>query len=682
MNEKGRTTNAHEYHLSPALFSVEEVEHMWIRMSDGVRLAARLWLPERPDGMPTPAILEYIPYRKRDISRARDESNHPVFARHGYACVRVDMRGSGDSEGVKADMYSPEEFDDAIEVIDWIADQPWCDGTVGMMGTSWGGTACLQAAARRPEGLKAVIAVCATHNRFDDDIHHMGGCLLTDTVEWGITLPVILASPPDPDTVGPGWRELWQQRLEALSFPVEHWVRHETCDAYWRTGAVNEIPDAIQCPVLAVGGWADRYSNTVMPLLAQSHERCWGIVGPWGHHYPDVGSPGPGMAFQQEAIRWWDRWLKGADNGVETLPKLRAWMQDYVQPANRIERRPGRWVGESSWPSARIELTELYLSAGRLQPQPNSKRETVGVPASLAVGSAAGDTGYFGRDGGLPLDQSDDDAHSLVFETGPLETAIEILGSAGLSVSLDSDQAVATLAARLNDVPPDGGVSRVAYAVRNLALDDNGEREDQWVPGESRSVEVRFPHTAYRFARGHRIRLALSSAYWPLIWPAPRSPCITLHLNHARLKLPVRLGSDRDNHIVMAAPERQINPGITELSTPALERWVDRVDAIGRRSIGWHQPLRRVRFNAIDLEFGLETHAEHCIEPRDPTSASSRFEHRLHYHRNNWTVDVSGHARLTSTETEYCLEGAVEVRENGEVIFYREWAPVIPRTCS
>ncbi|MEJ2177315.1 MAG: CocE/NonD family hydrolase, partial [Gammaproteobacteria bacterium] len=265
---------------------VKEVEHCWIPMPDGTRLSARLWLPILPKDERSPAILEYIPYRKRDMVRARDERNHSVFACAGYACVRVDMRGSGDSEGQMMDMYDTKELDDAVEVINWIATQPWCTGSVGMMGTSWGGTSALQTAARRPEALKAIVAVCATNNRYEDDIHHMGGCLLTDTVEWGATLPAILASPPDPETVGPGWRALWKKRLEGLSFPLENWIRHETKNEYWRWGSVSEYPEAITCPVLMIGGWSDRYSNTVMNFLEQGHDRCWGIIGPWGHHYP------------------------------------------------------------------------------------------------------------------------------------------------------------------------------------------------------------------------------------------------------------------------------------------------------------------------------------------------------------------------------------------------------------
>src|SRR5215510_2190048 len=128
---------------------VRKVEHFWITLKDGCRLAARMWLPADAETKPVPAILEYIPYRKRDGTRGRDEPMHAYFAGHGYAAIRVDTRGSGESDDVLQDEYLQLELDDAVEVIDWITRQPWCDGKVGMMGKSWGGFNCLQVAAMR-----------------------------------------------------------------------------------------------------------------------------------------------------------------------------------------------------------------------------------------------------------------------------------------------------------------------------------------------------------------------------------------------------------------------------------------------------------------------------------------------------------------------------------------------------
>ncbi|HEX2174964.1 MAG TPA: CocE/NonD family hydrolase, partial [Nocardioidaceae bacterium] len=149
-------------------YDVHADEHIWIPMSDGVRLAARLWRPESSDDQPVPAILEYIPYRQRDLSSKRDSIHHPYLAGHGYASLRVDIRGSGDSEGVLVDEYTEQEHRDAEEVLAWLAEQPWCDGRTGMMGISWGGFAALQVAARRPPSLRAIVACSFTDDRYAD----------------------------------------------------------------------------------------------------------------------------------------------------------------------------------------------------------------------------------------------------------------------------------------------------------------------------------------------------------------------------------------------------------------------------------------------------------------------------------------------------------------------------------
>ena len=663
---------------------VIEIEHCWIPMSDGIRLSARLWLPEKKEQSPTPAIVEYIPYRKRDMVRLRDERNHPVFARHGYACIRVDMRGSGDSEGLMADMYSSEEISDGLEVIQWIAEQSWCDGQVGMMGTSWGGTSSLQMASRKPDALKAIIAVCATDNRFDDDIHHMGGCLLTDTLEWGATLPAILSSPPDPETVGPNWRQIWQQRLDHCAFPLENWIRHETRDAYWRSGSVCETPDAISCPMLLIGGWVDRYSNTVMNLLSRSKSPCWGIVGPWGHHYPDIGMPGPGMNFQAEALRWWDRWLSGRQNGIEEEPRLRVWRQEYTSPQNKIHERPGTWISEDQWPSSNVTPRTYRLGSGVLSDSAEvDSGKTAFVPNNLRIGSASGDTGYFGRDGGLPLDQREDDARSLVFDTAPLESPLDILGHTVVTVTLEVDQPVATLVVRLNDVAPDGASSRVVFGIGNLALDPGGAPDNDHPPNSPRVVEIQLPNTAYRFGEGHRIRLAFSTSYWPMIWPAPKLARMTLYPGQTRLSLPCRQTDSPESAVVLHTdPESETPSPKARIEGAPLDRWSRHDIVTGAVRTGWHQPPTRIAFHDIALELAFETEAEFQISPDEPNSASSEFRHRLQFTRSGSVIEVISTARLQSSVSDYHVFGRLEIRENDALVCEREWRPVIPRNHS
>ncbi|HSH42627.1 MAG TPA: CocE/NonD family hydrolase, partial [Arenicellales bacterium] len=433
---------------------VRQIENTWIPMSDGARLAARIWLPEDAEQAPVPAILEYIPYRKRDLTAVRDSVNHPYLAGHGYACVRVDLRGSGDSDGVLEDEYLQRELDDGVEVIRWIAAQDWCDGNVGMIGISWGGFNGLQIAALQPPELKAVISLCSTDDRYDDDVHFMGGCLLGDNLSWATVMFAYNSLPPDPQIVGKRWRKMWLERLEGSGLWFEKWLRHQRRDEYWRHGSVCEDFSRIRCPVMAASGWSDGYSNAVFRLLARLQVPRKGLIGPWAHMYPHLGIPGPKIGFLQESLRWWDKWLKGIETGIMEEPMLRVWMQESVPPTTSYRTRPGRWVAEPSWPSPNIESRHYTLGQGRLAAPGRDvdASEPLTIRSPLSVGLFAGKWCSYAGAPDLPHDQREEDGGALVFDSAPLEESIEVLGAPALEVELASNRPVAMIAARLSDV--------------------------------------------------------------------------------------------------------------------------------------------------------------------------------------------------------------------------------------
>ena len=362
--------------------SVTIRDHVVIRMKDGVELSARIWLPACAHSTPVPAILEYIPYRKRFGSAARDEMTHGYLSGHGYACVRVDIRGSGESEGVLTDEYLPQELADGVAILDWIAAQPWCDGNIGMMGISWGGFNALQVAALRPKPLKAVMAASATDDRYADDVHHMGGCLLGDNLSWASVMFAYNSMPPDPALVGDKWRRMWFDRLDGSGFWLEQWMRHQRRDAYWRHASICENYADVNVPVMTVSGWADGYTNAVFRMLEKLDVPRKGLVGPWAHTYPHLGSPGPAIDFLQYLKRWWDHWLLGIDTGIMDEPMLTAWMQDSEPPTTSYAERLGRWVSEPSWPSPNVAARRFALREGRL-PDPEERcRPAARVPCA------------------------------------------------------------------------------------------------------------------------------------------------------------------------------------------------------------------------------------------------------------------------------------------------------------
>jgi len=643
-------------------FEVTETDHLWIEMPDGVRLASRLWRPVTDAQVP--AILEYIPYRKADMVRARDERNHPFFAAHGYACIRVDMRGSGDSEGHMADMYAPAELDDARQVIKWLAVQPWCNGRVGMFGTSWGGTAALQASVDAPDALKAAIAVCATHDRFEDDIHYMGGCVLTDTFEWGATLPSILASPPTPH-VGAEWQDLWKDRIDKLSFPLENWLRENARGDYWRHGSVIHAADELSVPILSVGGWSDRYSNSVMTLVDARPDLVWGVIGPWGHHYPDHGSPGPAIGFQKLALDWWDHWLKeGKQDGPE-WPRMRVWLREFDMPGDTLVERQGSWI-ESGPAFEHVDPHVLDLAG--LSTRSGSAPWT--IRNDQPVGQMSGDTGYFGRFGGLPLDQAEDDAGSLVFETAPLSEDVVLYGAAELTLSVEISGYPAVVAARLSDVNQVGDVARISYGIRNLALDENLDHRPSGDPWNALDISLCLHTTAYRIRKGHRIRIALSSGLWPHLHLHDRPKAITI--SKGSLKLPTYKGAakglERPLPQVVSLPKQ---PKHKVLACPELKRWKEPVS--GGMGIGWHQPLTRISYPETETTFGYETSMSHKLFLDASVHQETRVDHQMIFERNDGTAEVTVSLIARASWGVTTVEAFLTVTWNATPFASRSW---------
>jgi len=665
---------------------VRGFENVWIPMPDGCRLAARIWMPVGAETSPVPAILEYIPYRKRDHTRERDEPMHRYFAGHGYAAVRVDLRGTGESEGLLLDEYLEREREDALEVIRWIAAQPWCDGAVGMMGKSWGGLNSLQVAALRPPALRAILTVCSTDDRYADDAHYMGGCLLLENLIWGSVLFTLNAQPPDPALTGERWRAMWRQRLEANPLFVETWLRHPRRDGYWKSGSVCEDYSRIRCPVYAVGGWADGYSNAVPRLLAGLTVPRKGLVGPWAHVYPHQGVPKPAIGFLQEAIRWWDQWLKGVDTGLLAEPAYRVWMQEGVVPETAPDRRPGRWVAEDGWPTDRIRARRYVLHPrGRLA-ESQSPVERVEWRSPQTVGLGAGVWCVFGAEGEMPTDQREDDGKSLVFDSDPLAERVEILGAPVARLALAVDRPRAFVAVRVNDVAPDGATSRVTYGLLDLAHREGHEDLRPVEPGEPMSVEIRLNDVAHVFEKGHRVRVAISTAYWPVAWPSPEAVTLTLSAGESSLDLPVRPPRAEDADLPpFGRPEAAPPAAVTDLHESVIRRTTESDPATGEtayRVVSDATETGDVALSFLDeigLEFGHAVFEEYRIREDDPLSARAEVVHKTLSRRGEWTVRVETRTVLTSTKEAYRIEARLEAWEGEARVFEKTWDRRVPR---
>jgi putative CocE/NonD family hydrolase len=663
--------------------SVENVEIAWIPMQDGRKLAARLLLPSERKDRPVPAILEYIPYRRRDGTRIRDDETHYWFAANGYGVARVDIAGSGDSDGLIQDEYHKREQDDALEIIAWLAAQEWCTGAVGMIGISWGGFNGLQVAARRPPALKAVISLCSTVDRYADDVHFMGGCLLNDTLDWGGYFITCGSLPPDPEIVGwDKWQEIWRHRLDNFEPYPMLWMEHQRRDAFWKHGSVCEDYGAIEVPVLNVSGWVDGYTAAVFRCV-ENLTSAKGIAGPWGHKYPHVGIPGPAIGFLQECKRWWDKWLKGIDTGVERDPLLRLWLQDSEKPQPHFDERKGRWIGLPKWPWKNIKVEKFRfgdasLAANRAKAKPRSVR------SSHSAGLTSGEWCAYGLGKIAPelaIDQREDDAQSLCFDGAPLKKLMAIVGRAQVRLRVAADRPQAQIAVRLNAVHPDGTVERITYGLLNLSHRDSHEKPAPLKPGKYYDVTVELNEIAHTIPAGHRLRIAISTSYWPIAWPSPEPATVTVNPARSRLELPCLVSTKGLAKVSFAPPEHAQAAPVTVKVAGAETRHVildiesQRVNFTIKRDDGTYV------IDDIGTEIALTKLKDFAVSRDGRAAPHSLVATTVHYQRGDWDARTETRLAMTSDSTQFHMEAEVKTAVNGKPFVNRSFRRSFKRDC-
>lgn len=660
---------------------VRLIANTWIPLADGSRLAARIWIPVDAEQNPVPAILEYIPYRKDDLTARRDAVRHHYFAGHGYASVRVDLRGCGDSDGILYDEYLPQEQDDALEVLAWLAAQPWCTGDAGMIGISWGGFNGLQIAARRPPELKAIITLCSTDDRYADDVHYMGGCVLgSNMLNWASTMFARNALPPLPSVVGDRWRAMWMERMEQAPPFVEAWLTHQRRDGYWQHGSVCENYADIACAVYAVGGWADGYSNAIPRLLAGLPGPRKGLIGPWAHVYPEYGSPGPPIGFLQECLRWWDYWLKETDTGIMDEPMLRAWMQDSLPPSVTREEWPGRWVAEPTWPSPTITPHAFALNPGTLDGDPAPEAE-LSILGAQTAGRDAGLWCPHGLAGDYPGDQRGEDGLSLSFTSDPLAESLEILGFPEVTLALAADQTDALVAVRLCDVAPTGESTLITLGILNLTHRESHACPIPVVPGERFTISVRLNAIGWSLPAGHRLRMAVSPTYWPRAWPSPEP--VTLRVftgGESRLVLPVRAPRPEDAALAPFAPPETAPPLPVETLRPGSIAVTTRSDAIPglfestvRTDHGHYYLIG----NGVDHESIAKN--TFTIVEGEPLTATARSDRMMALGQGEMRVRIETTSTMTSDAHEFRVTNLLDAFDGNVRVFTKARTFTVPR---
>jgi len=648
-------------------------DDFWIPLRDGTRLYARAWRPRTEE--PVPALLEYLPCRLTDSTAARDWQRHPWYAGHGYVSVRVDARGHGNSDGTPAAAHAATALSDGVEVLDWLAAQPWCDGSVGLFGLGRGGFASLRLAALAPAPLGAVVAVCPTDDLPGNDVYDVGGSVLAAGLPArSAALLALAARPPDPAYVGTVWRDVWARRLQGLDPLVDSWpVQPERGEARQPDGAPADH-EGLRAPVLAVSGWFDPYRDTVLRILEHlPSDRVRGLIGPWSHHYPDHGLPGPAIGFLQETLRWWDHWLKGEDTGVMAEPLLRAYVTDPHPPATSYDVLPGRWVGEPSWPSPNVSRISYALQG-----------TPVLVRSPMHTGLDAGRFVPRGDDADLPPDQREEDARSACFEFAAAEETW-VLGRPRVRLRIACPVERGQVVVRLCDVAPDGASTLVTRGTLNLSARRGPDRAVPWIPGSAEDVEFELSGIGHAFGAGHRIRLAVSSAYWPWLWPQPESEAgFALHPTGSALELPVRVPESAAG-IAFEEPEQSAPLGVSAaavLDEPRPERLSVRDMAKGEWLLVVDPRRNGTQVYPDGLEVTEDALEAYTVEDADPSTARTRCDWSIRLHRpeRGWDARVEAHSEITCTATDFVTSNEIVCKDGYDVVFHRTWQRRIPRT--
>ncbi len=639
-------------------------------MEDGVRLAATLYMPDgAKPGEKFPALLDYLPYRKDDGTAAGDYPKNAYFARRGYVAARVDIRGFGASEGRPTDReYSEQEQADGEQVIHWLATQPWSSGKVGMYGISWGGFNALQMAMRNPPELKAIIAIDATEELFHDDIHYIDGLMHVDEFELNMDMaPGITGAPDytlDEKVLGP--------RFEAAPWSLEYF-RHQRDGRFWRS-PVRPLGE-IKVPCFVIGGMADGYRDSIPRMLEQVKAPMRALIGPWNHSFPNDADFGPRVEWREDAVRWWDYWLKGRDTGVLQDPKLVIYLRHYFPPNPNLESVPGEWRAEKGWPPEMQTSSTLYL-------QPNHTLSSGVGQADIHklkyVPSIGVEAGFWW--GELLSDQRPVDAFSLVYDSPPLEEHLAIMGRPHALLKASADAPLANWFARLSDVAPDGQVTQITGAGLSGAKRDSATDPKALEPGKVHSLDVEMHLTTWVFPKGHRIRLSVSNALWPMVLSTPYNMTTLLQLggsDGSRMTLPtVSLHGPAPSNIAPPQPSEE-RTDLKSFGFPWPGEWtVTRDEGRQKTTVLWKGKM------GGEYPWGKETDLEKLtyeIDDAHPEVNTIHGDAQTTYDLKGRVLVWSGHLSFSSDAKNFFYKYTRELRKDGALIKTKTWEETIPR---
>ncbi len=654
------------------------LEETWIPMPDGVRLSADLYRPaEAAADERLPVLLEYLPYRKME-SRGHRYALYEYFVRRGYVVARVDIRGTGQSEGRLIEYeYSEREQQDGEAVIDWLSRQSFSSGKVGMFGISWGGFNSIHMAMRNPPALKAIIAIEATDDIYQDDIHFIDGIMHVDSYEVGIDVANAMPAAPD-------YRideQFFEDRFDRPPWLLLY-KRHQRDGPFWDRASLNVDYSSIKIPTFVIGGWYDGYRDSVPRMLEKVSAPIKAMIGPWAHTMPNWGFPGAPIEWREQAVRWFDHWLKGDDNGVMDEPAFAVFVRDWHPPGFEVETIPGNWRLEEGWPIERIRPYELFPQNDHALStrEPDSGRHKMRYVPSAGI-EAGGSVMWWGD---LAEDQRPTDIYSLVYDTEVLEEDLEILGFPAVRLNASSDAPLVHWYARLSDVAPDGGITLITGAGLNGAHRNSAEEPEALEPGRIYPLDIEMHFTSWVFPKGHRIRLSISNAQWPMFWPSPFPAETTLQLGGkrpTRLILPTVPEGNRPKPSYSVPGEDAQLPGYGESETEMVSGYAEVVESVRDHREKTMTLLMR-NSGSTEYPWGVERFLErirHKTFDQEPEKTSVQTDYTVTVELEDRTLTWEGALDLKGDRDFFYLNYTRRLLDGENILREKIWQEKIRR---
>lgn len=641
-----------------------------LRMKDGVQLSVTYYRPtaKTPDET-FPVLMEMVPYRKDDFFALGDYEYGAYFARRGYVVARVDVRGTGGSEGpVPVSEYSEAEISDAVQLIDQFSKMPWSNGKVGMYGISWSAFNALMTAHRKPPALKGIIAAHGSSDLYYNDVHYIDGALHIDTYAHQIDTDNAMPQSPDyriDDTY-------FKNRFDREPW-LFTWMREQQDSTFWRKESVQH-KGPLEVPAYLIGGLLDGYRDFVTHVSQNATAPVIAEIGPWNHAWPEYGTPGPNYEWRQKALRWWDHWLKGADNGILDEPRRMAFMRTGHPPATDLDTIPGYWRCDTQWPVDGSHIRRLYPQAGKQLGETVAQQTTDSLRYLAGTGMAAG--GWWGEQTG---DMAADDVNSLVYDSAPLTEAVDIMGIPQVRLRVVADAPLYQWTVRLEDVAPDGKVSLVSGGIINPSQRESRLHPKALVPGEATTLNATTRYTTWRFKPGHRIRLAVANAQFPMIWPTPTAGTTQLLIGAntwiALPQIPVQetspvscelpppdtnepapFGKELDKTDPVFRSERNDETGDSTFTTGSDTSWtIDDNTFKSSESYKWH------------------------VNDAAPANARYEAERRNIFTIKGDEIDMVARAMIQSDATHFNVTFTRILHKNGTLVREKTWTERIPR---